>query len=293
MGKKNALGKGLGALIVPQPNQRTETVDGEVVQYIELSKLVPSALNPRKHFKQEEIEELGASIREHGIIQPLIVRKKDDTFELIAGERRWRASQYIKLESVPVIVREASDRDVMELALIENLQRQDLNPIEEANGYAQLAKEYELTQEQIAKRVGRARASVANAIRLLELDHQVKSYLEKGQLSVGHAKAILSIRDGSQQQLIADQIIRDKLTVRQAEALAKESGIPLKPSTKRSVRTGLSPDMQKIEDSLRDHFSCPTKIVAKGEKGKIELQYCDADELQRILDLVGLDQSSF
>ena len=292
---KRALGKGLGALIKPTPEvqQKAPSEGGDAVEYIPITSIVASPLNPRKEFTPEEIQELGDSIREHGIIQPLIVRKVNGKYELIAGERRWRASQSINLTTVPAITREASDRDVIELALIENLQRQDLNPVEEASGYLRLSKEFSLTQEQIAKRVGKSRASVANAMRLLDLEDEVKAFLTKGQISVGHAKVILGVRDKQHQETIADQVIRHRLTVRQTEKAVLQINNPnaLAASGKESpaLDPAKSMELMRIQNALRDHFSTYAKVSSSEKKGKIELEYYDNDDLQRILDKMGVN----
>ncbi len=290
---KPALGKGLGALIKPtQQAGKPLTIDGEQVQYLSVSEINPSPLNPRKEFTKDEITELADSIREHGVIQPLILRQVDGNYELIAGERRWRAAQSIQLETVPAIVREASDRDVIELALIENLQRQDLNPVEEATGYHELAQQFQLTQEQIAKRVGKSRASVANSMRLLDLESDVKGFLAKGQLSVGHAKVILSVRDKSHQSTLADQIIRHRLSVRQTEKAVQELNSPTVTQTETGgPRTAKGPqtvEMARVQNALRDYFSTAVRITEGGKKSKIEIEFYNNDDLQRILDQVGV-----
>ncbi|HEY0789505.1 MAG TPA: ParB/RepB/Spo0J family partition protein, partial [Chthoniobacterales bacterium] len=191
---KVVLGKGLGALInTPKPVAATAAEPGHRVEQIALAEVVPSPLQPRKSFEPQHLDELVESIREHGIIQPLIVRRVAGKCELIAGERRWRAAGQLGLADVPVIVRQASDRDVLEMALIENLQREDLNPIEEAVAYKRLAAEFELRQEDIAARVGKSRSVIANSLRLLDLHPQVQSYLVRGRLSVGHAKVLLGL----------------------------------------------------------------------------------------------------
>ncbi|HEX8678520.1 MAG TPA: ParB/RepB/Spo0J family partition protein, partial [Chthoniobacterales bacterium] len=209
---KSALGKGLGALIGTRP---TPTLDvqmapepGERVQQVELTSIVPSPLQPRKEFAAEALQELVDSIRQRGIIQPLIVRPVDGKHELIAGERRWRAAQQVGLTQAPVIVREASDLEVLELSLIENLQRADLNPIEEALAYARLAGEFGMRQEDIAQKVGRSRAAVANSMRLLDLHPQVQTWVTQGLLSVGHAKVLLGLKAHDEQLAIAETILR-------------------------------------------------------------------------------------
>src|SRR6185503_3017400 len=218
---RSGLGKGLGALIgtpaVATPRDRSET--GERVHQIELTSIVPSALQPRKDFARDMLLELIESIRQHGIIQPLIVRQAGTRFELIAGERRWRAAQELGLATVPAIVRSANDMEVLELSLIENLQRADLNPIEEAQGYARLANEFGMRQEDIALKVGRSRAAVANAVRLLDLHPQVQVWLTQNLLSVGHAKVLLGLKIPEEQLLVAQTILRRSATVRATERL--------------------------------------------------------------------------
>src|ERR1700751_5055399 len=226
---KMALGKGLSALIHAQsaPGPGMGAVeDAEKIQRVSLDSITPSLLQPRKDFGADALSELVESIRQHGIIQPLIVRAIDGRHELIAGERRWRAAQEAGLNEVPVIIRSASDRDVLELSLIENLQRADLNPIEEAQGYARLAGEFGMRQEDIALKVGRSRAAVANALRLLDLHPQVQVWLAQSLLSVGHAKVLLALKAPEEQLLAAETVLRRNATVRSTERLvARQLGI--------------------------------------------------------------------
>src|SRR3954471_8822997 len=221
---KSALGKGLGALIgtrpVPLPGAPLAPSDsGERVHQVSLTSVTASPLQPRKEFAAEALQELVDSIREHGIIQPLIVRPVDGKHELIAGERRWRAAQQVGLSQAPVIVRNASDLEVLELSLIENLQRADLNPIEEAQAYARLANEFGMRQEDIAQKVGRSRAAVANSMRLLDLHPQVQSWVTQGLLSVGHAKVLLGLKAHDEQLAIAETVLRRSSPVRDAERM--------------------------------------------------------------------------
>lgn len=254
-----------------------------------IENIVPSPLQPRKHFSKEQLEELVDSIRQHGIIQPLIVRKVNGKMELIAGERRWRASKQLGLKEVPIRVREATDHEVLEMALIENIQRKDLDPIEEAQGYVRLAKEFEMKQDIIAKRVGKSRASVANAMRLLELHPSIQDLVAQARLSVGHAKAILSIKDHETQRLAADQILKKSLTVRAAEKLARDLAKPKKDSTPKQATTREADAViQQIQTTLRERFATEVKLSHKPKKGKIELTYYGNDDLQRLLDLLGI-----
>jgi ParB family chromosome partitioning protein len=299
---KQALGKGLGALIrksVPPPvlDAAVTPDDFKRVRDVPLDMVVPSPLQPRHQFGESPLDDLVESIRQHGIIQPLIVRAVNGKLELIAGERRWRASGKLGLATVPVIEREASDRDVLEMALIENLQREDLNPMEEAAGYVRLAKEFSLKQDEIATRVGKSRASVANAMRLLDLHGDVQLLVAQGRLTVGHAKAILSIKDQDTQLLASDQVIRRQLTVRAAEKLAQsflngsseKSGEPGNP--KKPAARDVDIHIRAITNRLREHLATHVAVQHSAKKGKIEIEYYGDDDLQRLLELIGLAPS--
>jgi ParB family transcriptional regulator, chromosome partitioning protein len=304
---KQALGKGLGALIrksgaAMEAAEAAEAAaalaavpadDLKRVRDVPLDQVVPSPLQPRTQFVESPLDDLVESIRQHGIIQPLIVRAVNGKLELIAGERRWRASRKLGLATVPVIEREASDRDVLEMALIENLQREDLNPMEEAAGYVRLAKEFLLKQEEIAGRVGKSRASVANAMRLLDLHRDVQSLVAQGRLSVGHAKAILSIKDQDTQLLASDQILKKQLTVRAAEKLAQSflnggDGGGLNGRKPGAPGREVDIHVQAITNRLREHFSTHVAIHHSPKKGRIEIEYYGDDDLQRLLERLGL-----
>ncbi len=305
---KKALGKGLGALIKQQDSTLNKpalnpspsapgTAENEV-RRVNIDSVVPSPLQPRKHFTEGNIDELLESIRQHGIIQPLIVRDVNGQLELIAGERRWRASTKLGLTEVPVIIREASDRDVLEMALIENLQREDLNPIEEAAGYVRLAKEFSMKQGAIAERVGKSRATVANSMRLLDLHEDVQAYVVQGRLTVGHAKAVLAVRDQTRQLQAADQIIKKKLTVRATEKLAQTINQPVEqtPKTKQQeTHSELEQNtlIQKLQSKLEADFSTQVRIHHTSKKGTIEIEYLGENDLNRILDLLGVTLSDF
>lgn len=297
---KQALGKGLGALIrkstpAPVPDALVTAEDFKRVRDVPLDMVVPSPLQPRTQFIESPLDDLMESIRQHGIIQPLIVRAVNGKLELIAGERRWRASGKLGLATVPVIEREASDRDVLEMALIENLQREDLNPMEEAAGYVRLAREFSLKQDEIAGRVGKSRASVANAMRLLDLHADVQLLVAKGQLTVGHAKAILSIKNQDTQLLASDQIIRRQLTVRAAEKLAQtflEGSSDKSGDAKKSAATReVDVQIRAITNRLREHLATHVAIQHAAKKGRIEIEYYGDDDLQRLLDLIGIGAS--
>ncbi len=290
---KQALGKGLGALIKKNSGVNAIEVaadDSPRVRDIAIANVVPSPLQPRNQFIDAPLDDLVDSIRQHGIIQPLIARLVDGKYELIAGERRWRASKKLGLATVPVIERVASDRDVLEMALIENLQREDLNPIEEAAGYVRLAKEFTLKQEEIASRVGKSRASVANAMRLLDLHPDIQSHLALGQITVGHAKAILALKDADSQKLAADQIIRRKLTVRAAEKLTQsllvnpfgENDPKIAPPREIDIH------VRELTKRLQEHLATHVAINHSVKKGRIEIEYYGNDDLERILGLLRL-----
>lgn len=297
---KAALGKGLGALISARPPSPivspTPVVEqGERVQNIPLTQIVPTPLQPRTVFRDENLDELVESIKQHGIIQPLITRKVDGKFELIAGERRWRAAQRAGLLEAPLIVREASDREVLELALIENLQREDLNPIEEAKAFARLAKEFGMKQEEIAQKVAKSRAAVANSMRLLDLDEQVQSWLTQGRVSVGHAKVLLSLKSHEEQVLLAEEIIRRSLTVRAAEKLVAghftKNGT-VKPTRGSNMTAGaqsLAPAILHVQNRIQQRLATHVTVHHTDKRGRIEIEYYGSDDLHRIMSLIGLD----
>jgi ParB family transcriptional regulator, chromosome partitioning protein len=290
---KTGLGKGLGALIGTRTPPVREDVDlaGDQIKQVGLSTIVPSPFQPRKNFAPEALQELVDSIRQHGIIQPLIVRYVDGRHELIAGERRWRAAQEIGLTEVPVIVRTANDLEVLELSLIENLQRTDLNPIEEAQGYARLADEFGMKQDEIAQKVGRSRAAVANAMRLLDLHPQVQTWVAQDLVSVGHAKVLLGVKALEEQLKFAETILRRNYSVRQTERmLTRHLG-----GWKRRRRTGPIPvtsaTIADLQDKLRQHLGTNVSIHHGPKRGRIEIEYYGDDDLQRILSIVGLNST--
>jgi len=291
---KQALGKGLSALInskVVNPAPSEEL--GERIQKISLGLITPSPLQPRVEFPTEHLHELVESIRERGIIQPLIVRKVNGKFELIAGERRWRAASELGLADAPVIVREASDREVLELALIENLQREDLNPIEEAAAYERLSRDFGLTQEDIARRVGKHRASVANAMRLLDLAPDVQSLLKHSRISVGHAKVLLSLKSHDEQNWLAEQIVRLGASVRIAEKLAAEhlAKTGRQSGTKKKSSPGgteTAPAVLRVQNLLTHRLATRVVIHHGDKKGSIHIEYYGDDDLNRILSTLGI-----
>jgi ParB family transcriptional regulator, chromosome partitioning protein len=303
---KPALGRGLGALLgdspiakppvpahmsVTVPDAVSATDTRERVQRVPLDRIRPCPLQPRKDFSAEALNELAASIKEQGIVQPLIVRERDGQLELIAGERRWRAAQLIGLAEVPVILRQADDRAVLELALIENLQRENLNAIEEAHGYAQLIEVFQLKQEEVATKVGKSRAVVANALRLLKLPASIQASIREGRLSVGHAKVILGLATERHQKLAAERILKEGLNVRQTEALvarlqARETGTITKPIAPVPLETDAH--VASLENKLREKLGTKVHLRYAQGKGALEITFFSDAELERILQIVGV-----
>lgn len=306
---KPALGRGLGALISgsasatrpPTPatpaSPTTTTAPAtpesaldnrERVLRVPLTRIRPCPFQPRKDFAPETLNELADSIREQGIVQPLIVREQPDHLELIAGERRWRAAQIVGLTEVPVIIRVADDAAVLELALIENLQRENLNPIEEAQGYSQLMSQFQLTQEAVAVRVGKSRTVVANALRLLRLPSDVQAYVRDGRLSVGHAKVILGLPGEDLQTLAAEQVIRENLNVRQTEELVGNLQTQ-KPVSKRSPGlVNKDAHVASLENRIRERVGTKVNLRYARGKGSVQIAFFSDDELERILQILGV-----
>ena len=306
---KPALGRGLGALlggspvltspapmpVVQSPAQIVPLAvpdARERVQRVPLDRLRPCPLQPRKDFSAEALQELADSIREQGIVQPLIVRERGGYYELIAGERRWRAAQLLNLPEIPVIVREADDRAVLELALIENLQRENLNAIEEAHGYAQLSEQFQLTQEEIASKVGKSRAVVANALRLLKLPATVQTFIRDGRLSVGHAKVILGLTNDKDQKAVAERVIKEGLNVRQTEGLLarllKRSSRQVAPKPESIAAPAGDPHVADLEERLRQVFATKVQLRYAEGKGSVEISFFSDKELERILQILGV-----
>lgn len=266
---------------------------GVQVRSVAIARVRPCAFQPRKDFTADALRELADSIQAQGILSPLIVRPLGDNFELIAGERRWRAAQLVGLKEVPILVREADDRTVVELALIENLQRENLNPIEEALGYAQLIEQFQLTQETAAAKVGKSRAVVANALRLLKLTPELQAYLRHGQLSVGHAKVILGLTGAAEQKLAVERVLKDGLNVRQTEDLVArlqqsstqaptKAASGSKPAPPRDVHTA------SLENKLQERFGTKVAVRYRKGKGAVEIRFFNDDDLERILQIAGV-----
>lgn len=295
---KSPLGRGLGALLgstqvppasaapISSPTVRVE--DGEKILQLSITEVAPSPLQPRRVFAEENLAELVDSIRARGIFQPLIVRRspKGSGYELIAGERRWRAARKLNLNKVPAIVRAATDQQVLELALIENLQRAELDPVEEADGYATLMETFGLKQEEVAERVGKNRATVANALRLRSLPNEVRDLLRSKQISVGHAKAILGLNEPAAQTAIGREVVKRGLSVRQAEALVRRQT-----SGSRGRKKGRSAqiaDWRDLELKLQRATGTRARVVGTGDRGHIELPYTSSAELERLTSHLGV-----
>ncbi|MBI3003122.1 MAG: ParB/RepB/Spo0J family partition protein [candidate division NC10 bacterium] len=278
MAQRQALGRGLEALI-PAAVQEERGI-----KQIPLDAIRSSAHQPRKVFDDNKLKELSASIRSHGVLAPIILRQTQDGYELVAGERRFRAARMAGIPSIPAIIKEVSDGEMLELALIENVQREDLNPIEEADVYRRLTEEFGLSQDEVARRVGRDRSSVANALRLLRLPTRIQDDLKAGTLTAGHARALLALEAASEQLRLREQIVRRGLTVRAAEGLVRR--LKAQPITTRVAAGRLSPSLRALEDRLRQQLMTKVAIVPAGRGGRIELHYFSDEDLTRLVEAI-------
>lgn len=281
---KKGLGKGLDALFEDNALDLEQASGGEAL--LRLSSIEPDKNQPRKVFEKEALEELAASIKEHGLIQPIIVAPiGEDRYRIIAGERRWRASRLAGLEEIPALVREYTDREISEISLIENLQREDLNPIEEALGYRNLMELYGMTQEKVANTVSKSRSAVANTMRLLALPEQILDFIKTGELSAGHARALLALESADQQLAIANRVITEELNVRQTEALIKKcKKLPKSPA---QTDADVAQALKELE--TRAATGVGNKVVIRhkpNNKGKVEIQYHSVDELEKIIEIL-------
>ncbi len=290
---KGGLGRGISNLInVEEKKKEDNVVVKEVVKEVKvpvetkvkLSLIEPNKDQPRKAFDEDALIELSESIKQYGVLQPLLVQKKDDYYEIIAGERRWRAAKLAGVKEVPVVIKDYSTQEVMEIALIENIQREDLNPIEEARAYQRLIKDYRLKQDEVAEKVSKSRAAITNALRLLKLDERVQDMVIEGKISSGHARTILSIDDNDKQYMIAQKIFDEKLSVREVEKLMKSLDAPEKKEKKLPANDFVYRD---IEQKLKNILG--TQVIIKNKsnnKGKIEIDYYSQAELERIYDML-------
>jgi ParB family chromosome partitioning protein len=280
--KRMALGKGLGALL-PEFGQG----ESKSLLYCGIEEIVPNRSQPRKHFDESRLQELAESIKEKGILEPLIVRRIEQGYELIVGERRWRAAQKAGLKEVPVLVKEAEGGEALELSLIENLQRENLNPIEEAEAFKRLTEEFNVNQGELATRLGKDRTTITNVLRLLKLPLEVRNQLLQNRITSGHARAILSLETKEKQKELCSRIIQEGLSVREAEAIAKRwSEKPKKKGPSDRRRGELESQLNSLQDSLRQSLGTKVRITPNGKRGKIEIEYYSHEDLQRIVEAI-------
>ena len=280
MTKNTGLGKGLDALLVSNIIEE-KVQDGEVVQKLKIIDVEPNREQPRRNFDEEALEELSNSIKEYGVIQPIIVTKEDNYYKIVAGERRWRASKKAGLDEIPAIVRDYDKQKNSEIALIENIQREDLNPIEKATAIRELLDTYSLTQQQLADKLGISRSGLANTVRILNLDNRVIELVKDGKITEGHCKALLAINDPEKQYEAAKYIIESGDSVREVEKQMR-----IKKKTNPKVKNRYQPIYQEIEDSFRSFFGTKVKLEAKERSGKIIIQYSSNEDLDRILNII-------
>lgn len=285
--KRTGLGKGLDSMIPPKATSKAAkekisnvSKTGETI--LKINEVEPNKKQPRKFFNEEALKELSDSIKQHGIVQPLVVAKQKDYYEIIAGERRWRAAKMAGLKEVPVVIKDYSPQEIMEVALIENIQREDLNPVEEAKAYQNLIKEYNLKQEEVAERVSKSRSAITNSLRLLKLNDQVLDFLIQETISSGHARALLALEDPEKQVSVAEKIAKEHLSVRDTEKLVKNINQPVKKAPKKELKNDFV--YKDMEEQLKQKIGTKVKINRKSEnKGKIEIEYYSQDDLEKIV----------
>ena len=294
--KKKGLGKGLDSLIPDNKSMKSVTSEKTVeskedaaaksgVQVMKINEVEPNRDQPRKNFDEDALLELSDSIKQFGVLQPLLVRKRKDYYEIIAGERRWRAAKLAGVKEVPVIEKEYTDQEILEIGLIENIQRENLNPIEEAIAYKRLLEEFNLKQDEVAERVSKSRTAVTNSMRLLKLSNKVQQMIIDDMISTGHARALLAVDDPELQYTLANKIFDEKLSVRETEKLVKEIKNPKKPKEKKPVANSFI--YQDLEEKMKSVFGTKVSIASKGKgKGKIEIEYYSDDELEHLFDMM-------
>lgn len=294
--KKKGLGKGLDSLIPDNKSMKSVTSEKTVeskedaaaksgVQVMKINEVEPNRDQPRKNFDEDALLELSDSIKQFGVLQPLLVRKRKDYYEIIAGERRWRAAKLAGVKEVPVIEKEYTDQEILEIGLIENIQRENLNPIEEAIAYKRLLEEFNLKQDEVAERVSKSRTAVTNSMRLLKLSDKVQQMIIDDMISTGHARALLAIDDPELQYTLANKIFDEKLSVRETEKLVKEIKNPKKPKEKKPMANSFI--YQDLEEKMKSVFGTKVSIASKGKgKGKIEIEYYSDDELEHLFDMM-------
>ena len=300
MAPKRGLGKGLDSLIpnsVLKPATPEKLAEENKVSVkseekaaetlVKITKIEPNREQPRKNFDEEALNELAESIKQYGLISPILVQDKKDHYEIIAGERRWRAAKIAGLKEVPVIIREYTEREIAEIALIENVQREDLNPIEEAMGYKRLIEEFDLKQEEVAECVSKSRSAITNSLRLLKLSEEVQKYLVDGELSMGHARALLAVEDSEKQTFLAKKIINEKLSVREVEKLVKNLDKPVKekPLPDTQLQAIYESYEEKIKQSLATKVKISPSVKTKGA-GKFEIEFYSTEDFERILERI-------
>lgn len=276
---KKGLGKGLGALLTIENDERD-------IKELKLNEIDPNVNQPRQDFDEEKLAELAESIRKHGVVQPIIVKKEGNSYKIVAGERRWRASRLAGLETIPVIIREYEEHELIEIGLIENLQRENLNPIEQARAYSRLIEEHNLTQEKIAEAIGKSRSSIANSLRLNKLDDKIKQYLIDNKLTEGHARAILSISGREKQIAAAEAIVKNEMNVRDAEKYVKTATNKAHSRKNKRVDRDLQIEIRAVEDKLKNIMGTKVMLQTDGkQKGRIVIEYYSNDELERLLGI--------
>ena len=292
MSKRFGLGKGLNALIpedtvILEPKKGKDKNDDNGYSLIDINLIKSNESQPRKSFDDEKIMELAESIKSNGIIQPLILRKDKDEYIIVAGERRWRAAKYIGIKEIPAVRMDLTEKQILEISLIENIQREDLNSIEEAIAYKKLITDFDLTQEQLSKRIGKSRVAITNTMRLLNLSEDVQQYIIEGVISEGHGRALLAITDSKLQCELAQNVIDDKLSVRELEFLIRKLKTKSEPS-KSKAKKETNPYYKEVIEKLENYFGTKVNVTNKNNKGKIEIEYYSEEDLQRILEIINL-----
>ena len=278
---KSKMGRGLGALFEPSLSENADSVET-----LRITQVEPNTNQPRRSFDDDKIDELAESIKEHGIIQPIIVVKNGEMYKIVAGERRWRAAKKLGLKEVPVVIRNYSEFEIAQIALIENLQRENLNPIEEAIGYQTLMSKYDMTQEDVSNKLGKSRSAVANSVRLLSLDEPIQQKLISGEITSGHARALLSISSPKIRLAVLESIIEKNLNVRQTESLAKQLEKSKPRKKKPIINEQVKAQLEELEDRLSSHLGTKVTLSHNAKKGKIEIEYYGNDDLERILGII-------
>ena len=282
MSKKFGLGKGLDALIPSEGKSKNDNL------LIPINKIKSNSQQPRKAFDNESIVELAESIKHHGIIQPLILKQSGDDYVIIAGERRWRAAKMVGIKEVPAIIMELTDKEILEVSLIENIQREDLNPIEEAMSYKKLLEDFNITQDDLSKRIGKSRSTITNSIRLTNLDERVQEYLIEGVLSEGHGRTLLAVKDNDLQYELAQRVIDDGISVRELERIIKNINNEKDKNKNKRTEKELNPYYKDVVNKLQNYFGTKVSLCNKKNKGLIEIEYYSEEDLQRIIDIINL-----